>query len=321
MPKLPTHWIFAEEVYRRMPHHWQIRRAVDRYRYVYRYGSVAPDTPFYLHWGPGSGILNRHAEEFHEKGGGLERFLATALSKPGGNKTEPQLAFAAGVLTHAAADTVFHPMIYYFSGSGMLQAEWRHHRMEGFIDLYFSRNFSKAVAVRLEQVLQGMEVNTDTLLGWLADLFDLDRRAYRPCLRASLWWNEFFLNLFIHRGARLLADRFAPGAPDGLRQYLAHFYPYRLPDPKRLFPNPITYRNPATGQWFEMRIEEMGDAVVDASLDILKKVEAGGYRIAAMFPDGWNLHTGIADRPKSAMCFFDAGRPLREILGVEPGQA
>jgi hypothetical protein len=320
MPKLPTHWIFAEDVYRRMPSSWRIRRAVDRYPYVYRYGAVAPDTPFYLHWGPGSRILNRQAEEFHERGGGLERFLTSALQERPAAGAEQRLALASGIFTHAAADAVFHPMIYYVSGSGTEEAECRHHRMEGFIDLYFSRNFSQAQAVRLEQVLQGLEVDTDTVLNWLADIFELDRRRHRPHLRTALWCNVLILNLFINRGARFLAGRLAPVSPAGLKAYLVHFYPHRLPPWEQLFPDPIAYRNPATGLPYQTGMAELGKTAVDIAFDVLEKIEAGECRLSALFPNGWNLHTGIANRPKNAMRFFDTARPLREILGVDPDQ-
>ncbi|MCF8051632.1 MAG: zinc dependent phospholipase C family protein [Desulfobacterales bacterium] len=318
MPKLPTHWIFAEDVLHRMPPGWAVRRAVDRYPNLYRYGAVAPDTPFYLFRGPGSRILNRQAEGFHETGGGLESFLASAL----GRRTaapKQQMALAAGILTHAAADAVFHPMIYYFSGSGTDEAECRHHRLESFIDLYFSRNFLRPEVSLLEPILQGLEVGSDTLLGWLADLFELDRRRHRPHLRLALGCNGLFLRLFRNRGARLLAGRLAPVSPAGLKAYLVHFYPCRLPPWERLFPEPITYRNPATGLSYRPGMAELGKTAVDTALDVLERFEAGKWRLSVLFPNGWNLHTGIASRPKSAMRFFDTSRPLREIIGVDFG--
>ncbi len=320
MPKLPTHWIFAEDVLRRMPAGWAVRRAVDRYPNLYRYGAVAPDTPFYLVWGPGSRFLNRHAEDFHETGGGLERFVASTL----GRRTaaaEQRMALAAGILTHAAADAVFHPMIYYFSGSGTDEAECRHHRLESFIDLYFSRNFLRPEVSLLEPILQGLEVDSGTLLDWLADLFELDRRRHRPYLRLALGCNGLFLRLFRNRGARLLAGRLAPVSRPGLKAYLVHFYPRRLPPWERLFPAPMAYHNPATGLPYQPGIAELGKTAVDTAFDVLEKYEAGKWRLSALFPNGWNLHTGIASRPKNAMCFFDTGRPLREILGVDPGQS
>jgi hypothetical protein len=230
------------------------------------------------------------------------------------------MALAAGILTHAAADAVFHPMIYYFSGSGTDKAECRHHRLESVIDLYFSRNFLRPEVSLLEPILQGLEVGSDTLLGWLADLFALDRRRHRSYLRLALGCNGLFLRLFRNRGARLLAGRLAPVSPAGLRAYLVHFYPCRLPPWERLFPAPICYRNPATGLPYKQGIAELGNTAVDTAFDVLERFEAGRRRLSALFPNGWNLHTGIASRPKSAMRFFDASRPLREIIGVDSDQ-
>lgn len=318
MPKLPTHWIFAEDVYRRMPSGWALRRAVDRYPNIYRYGAVAPDTPFYLLWGPGSRILNQKAEEFHDRGAGIERFLAAAMAGTGTADAEQRMAFIAGVFTHAAADTVFHPMIYYFAGSGAEKTEWRHHRIEAFMDLYFSRNFSRPEVSLLDQILQVLEIDSETLLGWLADLFELDRRRHRHDLRLALGLNVLFLRLFRNPGARRLAGRLAPVSPAGLKAYLVHFYPHRLPAWERLFPKPIVYRNPATGLSYQTCIEELGKTAVEIAFDVLEKIEAGERRLSALFPNGWNLHTGIASRPKIAMRFFDTDRPLREILGMDP---
>jgi hypothetical protein len=126
--------------------------------------------------------------------------------------------------------------------------------------------------------------------------------------------------LFINRGARLLAGKVAPVAPGGLRAYLAHFYPYRLPSLERLFPEPITFRNPATGHPRTMRLEEMGYTAVKTALEVLQKIEAGEHRLAALLPGGWNLHTGLADQPMSSMRFFETDRPLDKIIGVDPGR-
>ena len=317
MPKLLTHWVFAEDLRRRMPKGWRVRKAVDRNPYLYRYGAVAPDTPFYLLWGPGSDELNRQAEGFHERGEGIERFLSAAGEAAGSVDGEQRLSLVAGIFCHAAADAVFHPMVYYNSGFGTASARWRHHRIEGFIDLHFSGNFRRPEIRRLDEILRGLEVDVDTLIDWLAQLFDLDPSRHRFHLRRALQRNVLFLKLFANRPARLLAGWAAPSAPVGLKAYLAHFYPYRLPAPGRLFPEPIVYRNPATGRPEKKRIEEMGKEAVDDALAVLENIEMGRRRIADLLPAGWNLHTGVGALPKAAMSFFDTERPVREIVGLQ----
>jgi hypothetical protein len=155
------------------------------------------------------------------------------------------------------------------------------------------------------------------LIDWMALLFGLDRNRHRLHFYRALKRNVLFLKLFINRPARLLAGWVAPNAPAALKAYLAHFYPYRLPPPGRLFPDPIPYRNPATGRPEKKRIEEMGKEAVDNALAVLERIEAGGCRIRDLMPDGWNLHTGIGALPKAAMSFFDTDRPLREIIGLQ----
>ncbi len=310
MPKLLAHEIFAEDVRRRMPAQWKLRRLVERYPNLYRFGAMLPDVPFFLLWGPGSGAFHRQAERFHENGAEIERFLASALA--GTEEAEKRLAVAAGIFCHAAADAVFHPMVYYYSGAGTDGARWRHHRLEGFIDIHFSRNFTRCPPFYLEPLVQGLEAEIDTLIGWMARIFALERhrRRFYPALRR----NALFFRLFSSPAARRIAGWAAPAAPVWLKAYLAHFYPYRLPS-GRLFADPIAYRNPASGSLRQWRIEEMAREVSDAALAVLARIETGEYRIRSLLPDGWNLHTGIGALPKSAMVFFDTARPLRDIVG------
>jgi hypothetical protein len=308
LPKLLTHWIFAEDLRQRLPSNGAVARAVNRHPNLYRYGAVAPDTPFYLLWGPGSRTLNAHAEAFHETGAGLERFLRNTGS-------ERRLALAAGVFSHAAADAVFHPMVYYFSSAGTGRARSRHHRLEAWIDLYFSRNFQRSEVSRLDSILEGLEVDIGTLIDWLAVLFDLDPRRHRRHLQRALRRNVYFLRLFSNRAARLLAGWAFPISPDGLRAYLAHFYPLQPPPPERLFTAPIAYRNPATGEPHRRRIDEMKQEAIDDALALCQKMQAGEHRLSVLMPRGWNLHTGIGAQPKAAMTFFDTDVPVRQLVG------
>lgn len=308
LPKLLTHWIFAEDLRQRLPSNGAVARAVNRHPNLYRYGAVAPDTPFYLLWGPGSRTLNAHAEVFHETGAGLERFLRSTGA-------ERRLALAAGVFSHAAADAVFHPMVYHFSSAGTGRARSRHHRLEAWIDLYFSRNFKRPEVCRLDHILRGLEVGVGTLIGWLAVLFDLDPRRHRRHLQRALRCNDYFLRLFSNRAARLLAGLAFPISPDGLRAYLAHFYPLQPPPPERLFTAPIAYRNPATGEPHRRHIDEMKQEAIDTALVLCQKMQAGEHRLSVLMPRGWNLHTGIGARPKAAMTFFDTDVPVRQLVG------
>ena len=316
MPKLLTHWVFAEDLWRRMPADWRVRKAVDRNPNIYRFGTVLPDTPFYLLWGPGARDLHRQAEIFHERGAGIEGFLASIGPTPESAAAEKRLALVAGIFCHATVDAAFHPLVYYYSGFGTSLARWRHHRLEGLIDLYFTRNFKRPDIRRLDEILQGADIDIATLVEWMARLFDLDRIRHRGHFQRALQRNVLFLNCFINRPARLLAGLAVPVAPPALKAYLAHFYPYRLPQPGQLFPEPVAFRNPATGRWKKRRIGEMGKEAVDAALAVMGAIEAGEVRLSALLPAGWNLHTGIGSRPKAAMTVFDTGSAVDEIAGL-----
>jgi hypothetical protein len=319
LPKLLTHWVFAEDLRRGMPADWRVRKAVDRNPNLYRLGAILPDTPFYLLWGAGARDLYRQAERFHERGAGIERFLATVGPAAGSAATEQRLALAAGIFCHATADAVFHPMVYYFSGFGTSAARCRHHRLEVCIDLHFTRNFKRPEIQRLDEILRGVEVDNDLLVEWIAQIFDLDYCRHRGHLLRALRRNVLFLKCFVNRPARLLAGKVALAAPAALKAYLVHFYPYRLPPPGQLFPEPVVFRNPATGRWIKRRIDEMGKESVDAALAVTGAVESGEVRLSALLPEGWNLHTGVGSRPKSAMTFFDTGPAVDEIAGFTYG--
>ena len=132
MPAQFTHRILAEAVLRALPA--SVRRTIDDLP-AYFLGAQGPDIFYFLH-------IRRGKEKnlgayFH--GIGVYEGLCSLLAESKGS--DFAFSYAAGYLTHYAADTVFHPFVY-----GMIEKfneyepAWRgrrHAYIENDLDSYF----------------------------------------------------------------------------------------------------------------------------------------------------------------------------------------
>ncbi len=136
MPRELTHWLVAEEVADRLPA-GPLADAIRAHRDAYLLGAVAPDSPFYALLGQQHEVLQRVASAIHGADGSNTLGWVPEVASADG------WAFVAGVCTHVATDVVFHPFVYYYSGSWKADdprirdgAAIRHVRLETAIDEY-----------------------------------------------------------------------------------------------------------------------------------------------------------------------------------------
>ncbi len=118
MPKELTHWMVARLAAagidaRATP---ATAESISNYPEAFRLGAVAYDGPYYM---PKDERMARLGDQLHGKGvadvfAPIKRVLSGVAG--GSKRPSPAIAFAAGGLTHLAADTIFHPAVFYFTG-------------------------------------------------------------------------------------------------------------------------------------------------------------------------------------------------------------
>lgn len=324
MPKYLTHWMLAEDAALTLDETSRLRQVILRHPNLFMAGAVIPDAPFYLLFGPGRLTMPRAAESFHDTRENSFGSIPVVLNAGPARDRDRRLALSLGVLTHIAVDAAFHPFVYYVSGSSLSggidprTARYRHHTLETYLDLFFSRNFLRPKKRFFSGVLAGIEMDRPAFLDALAGLFSLKGPEKSRTLARALRMNGFFQRLFSFPA--LLSplkgiDRIGGGR---LKPHLAHFFPRRLPSPDRLFRRQYDYRHPVTGAPVCRGVAEMGGQAVATLSDLFRKLEAtpGGDAAAAIaaLPDGPNLYTGMVGRGKSDMGFFDPTETLGNLI-------
>jgi hypothetical protein len=113
MPKELTHWMIARAAAQKADGNAAPRttQAMSACPDAFLLGAVAYDGPFYLPKDAGMASLGA---KLHGKG--VDDVFAPIKRILDGGTSLPAIAFAAGALSHVAADTTFHPAVFYFTG-------------------------------------------------------------------------------------------------------------------------------------------------------------------------------------------------------------
>ena len=215
MPRELTHWLIAGEAADRLPV-GRLSDAIRAHRDVYLLGAVAPDSPFYALIGRQHDVLQRVASAVHGADG------RDTLGWVPDSATAVGWAFIAGVCTHIAADAVFHPFVYYFSGSWKAEdprvryrATIRHVRLETAIDEYHvlqrpvphgGRMDRLLAAVRRAEVVCGSHSGLLAAARHLYSQYTLAQRSPAADSAARGWARIGLLSRAPHTGSRFVAS-------------------------------------------------------------------------------------------------------------------
>jgi len=258
MPKEITHWTLAATVAKNLPGDSLFYEPVRFFPNLFLLGAITPDVPFYYLAGPKTAAVQGLSAPFH---GTDERALLPVLCLLDKYPDHPPevLAFAAGVISHLLADTLFHPMVYYFSGMDGVHpgATARHRQFETAMDLYFSHLSQGRSPVSLARVIQHLEVSKHQGCRFMAELFQTGNGLEKNCLGRALYSHMTLQRLFRSRLAyKSLAflNQKTSWIPD---KVVGLIYPVNGPVNLCFFSHPIEYRDPCTGEAFFTGIQEM----------------------------------------------------------------
>ena len=131
MPSVYTHFLIARQSFSTLPP--RIKNQIKPYLSLYYFGAHGADFCFFYNFlRRKNGNLGSH---MHRKGGLItfQTLHSFAAQSPA------SFAYAAGYITHYAADTVLHPYVYAVSGNSFLT----HTRLESSLDFQYGKKYAK----------------------------------------------------------------------------------------------------------------------------------------------------------------------------------
>jgi hypothetical protein len=299
MPKELTHLMIAEMAAHRFSDaHPQgllstcIHRCIDEYRF----GAVMHDIAFF-------GSSSRQGCHLKDRGLAIHgatpddilgplRYLATAFDATG----DPSLlAMTAGAVTHMMVDSVFHPLVYYFSGYELA----RHYRLETLIDTHLAQRQTLRLkrsldALGLYSTLRG---KLDRLAVHLAGFLGLPE-AYQPEIVKALKRHAFTLKLFRSRFGYLLFRLVAALGSETFQNKAYLFYPPAMRFDAPFFRRSIRYRHPVTGQYLTSSLDRFVKTAVRQACGRFEMIQAAAEnRNLELFVSGLpalSLETGLS---------------------------
>ncbi|THB64093.1 MAG: hypothetical protein D6B26_05275 [Spirochaetaceae bacterium] len=284
MPKELGHWIIAQETARLLgdasklnvgEYPRTITHAIQQYPSWFILGSVCHDCGFYQR-DDSYAHLRKMSDRLHGKGmedsfasvkGLVSHYFADGqggTSDGQGGVPDYVLAFAAGALSHIAADTVFHPMIFYYTGiTGEDGGLHRHMAFESALDQYLQRKYTAPFRGKVKKAYAHAKglVNEAAFLKCLGVFYSWDaplpeHESWR-LIRTHLRIQRLFSCLPLRLLGRLVYLPYR-GSNKDLSSIL---YPLGR-RPAKFFENQLEWRNPVTGEHFSASVESLFDQAV-----------------------------------------------------------
>ncbi len=256
MPKEITHWTLAAALAKKLPDDSLFYQPIQSFFNLFLLGAVTPDIPFYYFAGPKTAFIQNLSALFHGSDArALVPVLAFLDQTP--DREPAALAFAAGVICHILADTMFHPLVYYFAGMDGLHpgATARHRQFETAMDLHFWHLSDDWSRNSLTRVVRKIEVSKRRLIGLLGDLFQT--RSERKYLGLALYFymtsHYLFRSSMAHKTFLFLSRKtgWIPKELTGL------IYPFDGPVNLSFFNQRFRYQDTCTGTLFSTKIQEI----------------------------------------------------------------
>ncbi|SEL96550.1 Zinc dependent phospholipase C [Syntrophus gentianae] len=320
MPKEAAHWILAEQTWQAMPE-GLLKTEIQGNKALYYLGAIIFDTPYYALTGQNRSNLIAAATRLHGYSASAPFNPFGPLAKSTEVLPEGYGPFVAGALTHVAADAVFHPPIFYFSGNDKdvpanqaARATTRHRRLESALDLHFiSQNGNASFRnLRLIDLYQHRENEESAFLKLLNLLYFGKILATNSSLKLTVWQHALIQFLIQQRRIHQFLGLFGilyPRLARRLQPIEALFYATCQESDPRFFQRPLNYRHPLTGEEHTESVSSLQDRTVALALGFLKQID-NAYsqtefkkRLAEVtFP---SLYSGLSPDRSRKMSLFD----------------
>jgi hypothetical protein len=317
MPKELTHWMIARAAAARLETAAVPRTAesVRRCPEALLLGAVAHDGPFYL---PKAGRMADIAARLHGKGADdayapVKRAIADL---PAGTRTgSPAIAFAAGALCHMAADVVFHPAVFYFTGFASHPDEtirgaciFRHREFESAMDVYFASGLGAERKLHALWRRAAARPDAAELLGAAARFYAADGQPFTEAEAGRVFAQAGRTQrLFFSPIARGLAHLL--GLPKKGRNGDSSSLFYRRSSTWNSYlTSPRPYRDPISGADGVFDARQFLVQAVERAVSLLSRLERASEGDTAAFPSpGPGLESGHPLNEDQIMRYCDPG--------------
>lgn len=320
MPKEAAHWILAEQTWQAMPD-GLLKTEIQENKALYYLGSVVFDTPYYALTGQNRSNLIAAANRLHGYRVSSPFNPFGPLAKSSETLPEGYRPFLAGAMTHVAVDSVFHPLIFHFSGNDKdvpsiqaSRAATRHRRLESALDLHLlSRNGNASFRnLRLIDLYRNRENEESAFLKLLNLLYFGKILAANSSLKLTFWQHALIHHIIQQRRVHQflgLFDILAPRQARRIEPVEALFYATCQESDPRFFQSTLTYRHPVTGEEQADSVSSLQERAIAFALECLERFDDTRTQaelkksLAGMVSP--SLYSGLPPDPDRAMSFFD----------------
>ncbi len=334
MPRELAHWHILRSAlkHEKIASRPALYTTISRESFSAYLGSVAHDIPYYYR--AGLDPFEHVAEYMHGKDGEDTfepmRLLAKEIA---GKPNAEQLTlwpFLFGMLSHIAADTVFHPVVYYFTGNyndpdenERRNAQARHRLFEVYLDNYIRPHVHFEWGFALRNLAAGNRERNNRLICDLLDSVLTPEKIwpekYTESAASGRWESGlkqlcFYQRLFLSAPLGLLIRAAAAAVPAKLKGIDALFSLGR--NPGEFFAGPLSYRNPVTGEGHEETVDDLFARAIDRTADYIlcfEPVLTGEQNIAEVLGGkiGLSLNYGVPGaKAAEGRYFSETGAPL-----------
>lgn len=274
MPKEISHWTLAAGMAEKLAPQSLFAAAVHEYPHLFLYGAVAPDTPYTYVTGPHNSWLQNLSRQFHATDPTVLKPIFRLLESSRG-KEKDVLAFAAGMVCHVISDTLFHPLVEYFTGHVERHkgAITRHHLFETALDYYFWKHSDDLSRVSLTRIFQELEIPKSRLFGYIKTMFGIHQDRRSRCMKFAVVSHIVLHGLFRARRAVRFFNILYQKKWWVPSQNQALLYPFASPVTLPFFENPIQYKDVQDGREIHSSIRHLSDQVVTDSISLLNLIE------------------------------------------------
>lgn len=170
MPKERSHWLFAVRSVERLPQ-GRLRTACERHPELVLAGAVSHDTGYYALT---DRAARKAADYVHGTGDDSWQPFRRLLARRA-EFGDSGLAFGWGALSHLGADTVFHPLVFSWTGDegapGAAGGSWlsRHQACETSLDIELEFRWGRAPATTYRQIIRQTEDHLEPLVSTFLD--------------------------------------------------------------------------------------------------------------------------------------------------------
>ena len=324
MPKEITHWTLAEKAYQNIDADSALKKIIREYKNLYLAGAVIADTPFYQLYGRDGKIMNRLGRGIHDNPDSYEP-VARVINAYAPCLPDDVLSLMLGFLSHIHADSTFHPLVYYFSGSSRRgdkksrnSASVFHHTLEAYLDIYYTQEFRLENRGLFSQVSKNLEMEEERFLNVLLVLYSQERSISISHIKKALRAHANIQRLFDNNAVKVILEVLNRIPGTDMDVYRSSFYPLRKPEPGSIFLHPFSYRHPVTGEKLQQSVKELETKAVRETLKIFRFVESriSDNSLAQTFSElrGPNLHTGMTDAGEPDMHCFSTGKDMMKVI-------